>query len=197
MCVIVTHMGPSRTPQKAKISRALVNREASINPDYADRERRFLREFPDDRACLDYLLQLRFGTRLKCPKCDRTAKFHKIRQIPAYACQWCGYHLHPMAQTRFARSRIGLRVWFHAIFIFSSGANGMSARELQRFLGLTYKTAWRMHGTINEARYYLRNNKKQASGNEFENLLAVLVTPEATQRLPDAKRRRVKKPEVR
>ncbi len=73
----------------------------------------------------------------------------------------------------------------------------MSARELQRFLGLTNKTAWRMHGTINEARYYLRNNKKQASGNEFEKLLAVLVTPEATQRLPDAKRRRVKKPEVR
>jgi transposase-like protein len=190
-------MGPSHTTQKAKKPRALVNRKTSINRDSAVREQRFLREFPDDRACLDYLLRLRFGTRFKCPKCDRTAKFHKIRQIPAYACQWCGYHMHPMAQTRFARSRIGLRVWFHAILLFSNDTTSMSARELQRSLGLTYKTAWRMHATINEAKFNLRRDIEQGRDVNFESLLAVLVAPEGTQRLPSGKRRRVIKPEGR
>lgn len=156
----------------------MVNRKGSVNPEFADLERRFLHEFPDDKTCLEYLLRLRFGTRIKCPKCERTAKFHKIRQIPAYACQWCGYHLHPMARTRFARSRVGLRVWFHAVFFYSSGGNAISARELQRLLGLTYKTAWRMRNTVIDATYYLPGHSKQDGRVDFEILLAALALPD-------------------
>jgi transposase-like protein len=175
-------MEPSYTTQGAKKSRALVNRKPPVNPNFAAREQRFLHRFPDDRACLDYLLRLRFGPRFKCPKCDRIAKFHKIRQIPAYACQWCGYHLHPMAQTSFARSRIGLRVWFHAIFLLANWNNGMSARDLQRLLGLTYKTAWRMHAAINDARFHLRRVKKREHTVDFESLLATLAAPAPDKR---------------
>lgn len=155
----------------------MVNRKGPVNPELADRERRFLHKFPDDKACLDYLLRLRFGTRIKCPKCERTAKFHKIRQIPAYACQWCGYHLHPMAQTRFARSRVGLRAWFHAVLLYSQSDSGISARELQRLLGLTYKTAWRMRNTIIDANFHLPKEQKQEGRVDFETLLAALVLP--------------------
>jgi len=129
-------MVASNTKQKQDRPQSAVNRRTKVNPDAAEEERRFLQEFPTDQACLDYLLRLRFGTQIKCSKCGGTAKFHKIRRITAYSCQWCGYHLYPMAQTRFARSRIGLRVWFHAILLFSNITTSMSARELQRSLGL-------------------------------------------------------------
>lgn len=166
------------TSKKPPKSGSIVNPKGSVNPDFADRERRFLREFPDDKTCLEYLLRLRFGTRIKCPKCERTAKFHKIRQIPAFACQWCGYHLHPMAQTRFARSRVGLRVWFHAVLLYAQSNNGISARELQRALDLTYKTAWRMRNTIIDAKFHLPKSSKQDGEVEFERLLSALVSPD-------------------
>lgn len=147
-----------------------------------DNERAFLRAFPDDDACLDYLLRLRFGTRIECPKCERTAKFHKMRQIPAYACQWCGYHLHPMAQTRFAHTRVGLRAWFHAVFLYSCGGNGVSACELQRLLGLNYKTAWRMRNTIIDAKFNLPRHWRQENQVDFEVLLAALTTSKEPKR---------------
>lgn len=164
----------SRTPEKRG---SMVNRQMSVNPELADRERHFQHEFPDDKACLDYLMRLRFGTQIKCPNSERTAKFHKIRQIPAYACQWCGYHLHPMAQTRFARSRLGLRVWFRAVLLYSLADNGISARELQRLLNLTYKTAWRMRNTIVDAKFQLPEGLKQEGHVDFEILLSALVLP--------------------
>ena len=139
-----TSMVASNTNNKTTRARKVVNRKTKVNADFAERERLFLERFPDDRSCLDHLIQLRFSDQTHCPKCGRSARFHKIRQIPAYACQWCGYHLHPMAHTRFARSRVGLQVWFHAVFLYSNGHNGISARELQRLLGL----AWRMRNTI-------------------------------------------------
>lgn len=171
----------------------MVNRKGSVNPEFADRERRFLQEFPDDKACLDYLLRLRFGTQIKCPKCERTAKFHKIRQIPAYACQWCGYHLHPMAQTRFARSRVGLRAWFHAVLLYAQADNGISARELQRLLDLTYKTAWRMRNTIIDAKFHLSNDPMQEGRTEFESLLAALVSPNEEDKAAHLKKGKIRK----
>ncbi len=169
-------MVASSTNKNQNRTRRVVNRPTKVIADFAERERRFLERYPNDRSCLDHLLQLRFGSQTKCPKCGRSAKFHKIRQIPAYACQWCGYHLHPMAQTRFARSRVGLQVWFHAVFLFSCGQNGISARELQRSLGLTYKTAWRMRNTIIDVKYNLPRRSKQEGSVDFETLLAALIT---------------------
>ena len=172
----------SSTYNKRARANPVVNRETKVDADIAQRERQFLQEFPNDRACLDYLLRARFSTQIKCPKCARSAKFHKIRQIPAFACQWCGYHLHPMAQTRFARSRVGLRVWFHAVLLYSCGDNGISARELQRLLGLTYKTAWRMRNTIIDAKFNLPRHSKQNNRVEFEALLGALITPQPPAR---------------
>ena len=182
-------MVTKKLTSKRTQTRSGVRRETRAKPAASDRERQFLADFPTDRVCLDYLLRLRFGTRIDCPKCSRTAKFHKIRQIPAYACQWCGYHLHPMAQTRFARSRIGLRHWFHAVFLFADGNNGMSARELQRALGLTYKTAWRIRTTIVDAKFEVRERAKQSPVIDFETLLAALLTPKDTAP-PKRQRRR-------
>ena len=111
----------------------------------------FGREFPDDATCLDYLWRRNFsvdGTRAHCPKCDRERGFARLRNHPAYACNSCGHHIHPTADTIFHKSSTSLVLWFHAIFLMSQTRCGISAKQLERELGVTYKTAWRMFNRI-------------------------------------------------
>ncbi len=104
----------------------------------------FFKRFPDDDTCLDHLMSIRFGFELDCPKCSKHGKFSKISKQPAYQCAWCGHHIHPMAGTPFERSRTSLQKWFYAMYLFTTSRHGVPAKELQRQLGVTYKTAWRM-----------------------------------------------------
>lgn len=107
--------------------------------------RDFFARFPTDDACLEHLMKVRYGgTELGCPKCEKHSKFHRLKDKPAYSCQYCGHHVHPMVGTPFFRSRTPLQLWFYAIFLFSTSKNGVAAKELQRALGVTYKCAWRM-----------------------------------------------------
>ena len=104
----------------------------------------FFKRFPDDESCLSHLFETRFGQGHTCPKCQKSAKWYRIKAERAYSCQWCGHHLHPTVGTPFAKSRTSLQLWFFAIFLFTKSRNGVSAKELERQLGVTYKTAWRM-----------------------------------------------------
>jgi transposase-like protein len=104
----------------------------------------FFKRFPDDDACLDHLMQIRYGFELDCPKCGKHGKFSRITKQPAYQCAWCGHHIHPMAGTPFTRSSTPLQKWFYAMYLFTTSRHGVPAKELQRQLGVTYKTAWRM-----------------------------------------------------
>jgi len=104
----------------------------------------FFKRFPDDEACLVHLFENRFGQGHECPKCKKSAKWYRIKAERAYSCQWCGHHLHPTVGTPFAKSRTSLQLWFFAIFLFVKSRNGVSAKELERQLGVTYKTAWRI-----------------------------------------------------
>ncbi|HEY1689369.1 MAG TPA: IS1595 family transposase [Solirubrobacteraceae bacterium] len=111
----------------------------------------FMRECPDDAACLDILWRERFsgdGHHARCPKCKRTRKFHRIKARPAYSCDTCGHALYPLAGTIFHKSSTSLHLWFYAIYIMASTRCGVSAKQLERELGVTYKTAWRMFNLI-------------------------------------------------
>ena len=111
----------------------------------------FMREFPNDAACLDWLWRNRYapdGHHAYCPKCDRERKFHKVRERPAWDCDSCGHHLHPLAGTIFHKSSTSLHLWFFAIHLMTSTRCGVSAKQLERELGVTYKTAWRMFNLI-------------------------------------------------
>ena len=103
----------------------------------------FFKSFPDDDTCLDHLFKIRFGAKPACPKCGEIGKFHRLKKMPAYTCN-CGHHIHPMQGTPFALSRTSLQKWFYAMFMFTTTRHGVAAKELQRQLGVTYKTAWRM-----------------------------------------------------
>jgi transposase len=111
----------------------------------------FARECPDDAACLDLLWRERYasgGHRTACPKCRRERKFHRVRSRPAYSCDSCGHSLYPLAGTIFNKSSTPLQLWFYAIYIMASTRCEVSVKHLQRELGVTYKTAWRMFNLI-------------------------------------------------
>lgn len=106
--------------------------------------RQFFKHFPDDEACLQHIFECRFGQEYQCPKCQRQSGWYRIKAERAYSCGNCGNHLHPTVGTPFENSRTGLQDWFYAMYLFVSTRHGVSAKELQRQLGVTYKTAWRM-----------------------------------------------------
>ena len=113
----------------------------------------FQEEFPNDDACLTYLwrqLHSAEGEHADCPKCGRTRRFHRVRSRQSYSCDTCGHHLHPTAGTIFEKSTTPLRLWFHAIFVLSHTRCGISAKQLEREIGVTYKTAWRMFNLIRQ-----------------------------------------------
>ena len=103
-----------------------------------------LKDFPDDDACLEWLKNNRWPDGIYCEKCQRVTNHHKITKRSAYACDSCGNHVYPMAGTILEHSSTKLHKWFHAMFLMGSTRCGISAKQLQRELGVTYKTAWRM-----------------------------------------------------
>lgn len=106
--------------------------------------REFFKQYPDDETCLAHLFDVRFGQGHACPKCERSARWYPIKAESAFSCQWCGHHVHPMVGTIFEKSRTPLQLWFYAIFLFTKTRHGVSAKELERQLGVTYKCAFRM-----------------------------------------------------
>ena len=99
----------------------------------------FMQQFPDDDACLDYLMKLRHGETLECPKCAKQGRFTRLKKLPAYSCPWCGHHIHPMVGTPFHRSHVPLQKWFYAMYLFCTTRHGVPAKELQRQLGVSYR----------------------------------------------------------
>ena len=114
----------------------------------------FLAEFPDDAACLEHLWRTRYapdGEHAHCPRCDCRARLQALRdhsRRQSWTCTGCGHHVHPTAGTIFHRSSTSLRLWFHAMYLMTSTRCGISAKQLERELGVHYKTAWRMFNKI-------------------------------------------------
>jgi transposase-like protein len=89
-------------------------------------------------------MRIKYGERLACPKCGKAGKFHRLTKELAFSCAWCGHHIHPLVGTPFMRTHTPLQKWFYALYLFTTTRHGVPAKELQRQLGVTYKTAWRM-----------------------------------------------------
>jgi len=108
----------------------------------------FERQFPTDDACLEFLKNARWPKGIFCEKCQKITPHYRIANRKVYSCEFCGSHVSPTAATIFHKSNTPLRFWFHAIFLMASTKTGISAKQLQRELGVTYKTAWRMFKEI-------------------------------------------------
>ena len=110
----------------------------------------FNRDFPDDDACLDFMRDAIYPDGIECRFCGEVTKHHRIKGRKAYSCQRCGTHVYPLAGTIFEKSRTPLKSWFYAMFLMSVTRCGISAKQLERELGVTYKTAWRMFHQIRD-----------------------------------------------
>lgn len=112
-------------------------------------------DFPDDSLCLEFIFQTLHSKKCSCGGSyaplfwvDDKGNLEGRRQ---YQCSKCRYQIAPTAGTIFHKSDTPLTLWFHALFVFSNAKSGISAKEVQRHLGVTYKTAWRILHRIRKA----------------------------------------------
>lgn len=126
----------------------------------------FNAQFPDDAACLEHLKEQRFsGGVAYCEKCKTERKHYRINGRPVYSCDHCGTQISPMAGTIFEHSSTSLRLWYYAMYLMASTRCGISAKQIQRETGVTYKTAWRMFRQI---RSLLSEPEMQLEGSAVE-----------------------------
>lgn len=124
----------------------------------------FNKQFKDDKACLAYIYKQRFPEGATCEKCGTKDHFYPVVSQGvsrrSYACQ-CGFQLYPTVGTIFHKSPTSLRTWFFAMFLMTASKNGVSAKELERQLGVTYKCAWRM---AHQIRQLLKEEERTLKG---------------------------------
>jgi transposase len=108
----------------------------------------FQKQFPDDATCLEWLRNYLYPDGIFCETCNVVTKHHRVKSRPSYSCDHCGHHVHPTADTIFHKSPTPLTIWFYAIYLMAQTRCGISAKQIQRETGVTYKTAWRMFKQI-------------------------------------------------
>jgi transposase len=111
-------------------------------------KKNFDTQFPDDETCLEWLKNYLYPDGIFCDACQRVTKHHRVVSRPSYSCDHCGHHVHPTADTIFHKSPTPLTAWFYAIYLMASTRCGISAKQIERETGVTYKTAWRMFKQI-------------------------------------------------
>ena len=149
---------------------AAVDRNDPVRCDSSDSRvslMEFMRDYPDDAACLEWLWRERFsedGTHADCPKCKREGvtfkRYGTAQRRQSWTCTACGHHVHPTAGTIFHKSSTSLHLWFYAFYLMTSTRCGLSAKTLEREIGVNYKTAWRM---LNKIRNELMGQDGDAS----------------------------------
>jgi transposase len=126
-----------------------MNRRQTIPAELRYTFEQFNRDFPTNDACLEQIKEQRFpGGVADCHKCEKPRKHYRVKGRTAYACETCGNHIYPLAGTIFEKSSTALRTWFHAMYLMGSTRCGISAKQIQRETGVTYKCAWRIFTQI-------------------------------------------------
>jgi transposase-like protein len=103
--------------------------------------RQFDRIFSSDEACLHFLEQVRWGKSFECQACG-SDKFW-VLSTGLRRCQICRFKNSVKTGSIFESSRLNLKTWFYAIWLFTAQKTGVSALNLQKNLGLgSYRSAW-------------------------------------------------------
>jgi hypothetical protein len=169
-------------------------------------------QFPDDAACLEWLKNYRYPEGIFCKNCGEVTKHHLMTTRHSFSCQVCGNHVHPTAGTIFHKSPTPLTVWFYVAYQMAQTRGGISAKQIQRETGVTYKTAWRMCNLIRrmldenhdpfsgdvevDESYFGGKNKGGKRGRGSENKTAVVGVVQRKGKIkavavPDTKRKTV------
>src|SRR5271169_475786 len=102
----------------------------------------FQETFPDEASCAAFLSERRWPKGFVCPGCGEQRAAALKSRAYTYECLDCGRQTSATAGTVMHRSKLPLTTWFWAAHLMATHSNGMSARQLEDQLGVTYKTAW-------------------------------------------------------
>jgi transposase-like protein len=109
-----------------------------------------IEQFGSEEKCREYLEALRWPDRVTCPRCAE-AKASRITKRNQFDCDACRYQFSVTAGTIFNDSHLPLWKWFLATYLLCESRKGMSANQIKRTLGISYKTAWYLCHRIREA----------------------------------------------
>lgn len=108
----------------------------------------FALRFPNNDICLEEIRKWRFPGGIYCDKCRKITRHYKLSKRPAYTCKFCRSQISPLVGTIFEKTATPLRLWFYTLFLMAHTRANIRVKTLQRELGVTYKTAWRMYNSI-------------------------------------------------
>jgi transposase-like protein len=104
----------------------------------------FQKKFPTENAVVEYFIKIRYPNGVYCPHCGSVKVYQETARKKVFHCNDCKNSFSPFKDTIFEKSTTDLRKWMYAIHLFLNGKKGISGLQLQREIGVTYKTAWRM-----------------------------------------------------
>jgi hypothetical protein len=114
-------------------------------------------QFPTEDLAVEYWIKTRWPHGVRCVSCDHDTVY-RINTVgktgkPSliFECGKCALHFSPTAGTLFHDSHLPLQKWFAAIALMCEGKKGISANQMKRHLGVTYKTAWFLCHRIRKA----------------------------------------------
>lgn len=127
--------------------------------------REFQAQYGTDQQCEAALFAARWPQGWRCSRCGcprsfatRNGQGRKLQE-----CFICGYQGSSIVGTVFEHTKLPLSVWFLAIYLMTQSKNAISALELMRHLGVTYKSAWLVKHKLLET-MRLREEPRQLDG---------------------------------
>lgn len=164
-----------------------------MTEDFPKNEVEFDRRFFSEQSCFDYLFQLRWPGGFCCPRCGHTEHWMTSRGL--YLCRQCKHQQSVTAGTIFHGTRKPLRLWFKALWWFSTSKTSVNASSLKDRLGLgSYQTAWcwlqklrtctvfsdrnKLSGNIEADEFYLGGKRSGLRGRGAEHKCKVAIAVE-------------------
>jgi transposase-like protein len=129
---------------------------------------KLIERFGSEDKCHAYLEELRWPDGVKCPRCD-SDKISRIVKRRQFDCDSCRYQFSVRVGTLFHDSKLPLWKWFLAVYMMGESKKGISANQLMRMLGVSYKTAW-----------YLCHRVRAAMVDESGDMLSGIVEADET-----------------
>ena len=196
------------------MEREIDHEEQRLDPELEGGLLAFFQRFSDDASCRAYLEKRRWPNGPVCPHCQNTGRIYKLEgkshRRGLYKCGACRKQFTVTIGTIFEGSKIPLEKWFAAIYLMCASKKGISAHQIHRSLGITYKSAWflchrvrlamatrafqgALSGTVEADETYIggRRPGKRGRGAAGKSIVFAVVEREGdvhAQRVPDVKK---------